>query len=530
MFLCFPFLLLAAFRGGLLGATTSAIVLTVVASALTLSGLGPIATDPATTTVEKLMLLQLDLAVVLLSSLPVAVMLEQRKLLSQFQTLAELSRMARHDALTGLPNRLLFRERLDWEQTRARREGGHSALLMLDLDRFKPVNDLHGHAAGDRLLEMVAERLRHTARETDTVARLGGDEFAIICHVTEPEMARHLSERVLAELRRPFEFMDLVVQIGCSVGIALSPSEGMDIDILAQRADAALYRAKGEGRNCFRFFEAGMDDAIRQRAELEVDVREAITSDQINAYYQPIVTIGDSRIVGFEMLARWTHATRGDVSPAVFVPIAEKTGLIGQLTEQLLRRACRAALSWPDHLYVTVNISPLQMRDHALLTLVGSILEETGLAPQRIEIEITETALINDFVLANDVLVDLKATGVRIALDDFGTGYSSLRHLQDLPLDKIKIDMGFIRSMRTVAASRKIVAGIIGIGHSLGLPIVAEGIEDSEGARDLNEMGCDLGQGWLYGKAIPADQVEAMLLDKTDGDRLQTSEVHAGLF
>ena len=511
MFLSFPFLILAAFRGGLLGATSAAVTLVVIASSLTASGRGEIAAYPGVTDAHRILLLQLYFAAILLSSLPVAVMLEQRRLLSQMKTVSELSRMARHDPLTKLPNRLLFGERLAWTQAEARRQGGHTALLMLDLDRFKPVNDLHGHAAGDRLLTMVAERLRTTARETDTVARLGGDEFAIVGHVTDPALAQHLAQRVITALAKPFTFTDLTVQIGCSIGIALSPADGMDAEILVQRADAALYRTKEEGRNGFRFFETGMDDAVRRRAEMEVELRQAILLDQVVPQYQPIVTLGDARIVGFEMLARWEHPVLGDIAPSVFVPLAESLGLIGILSEQLIRKACRTALSWPGDTFVTVNVSPLQLRDRGLPALVRSILAETGLPPHRLEVELTESALIDDFHLAHEVLVDLKSSGIRLALDDFGTGYSSLRHLQGLPLDKIKIDMSFVGTMTSVVASRKIVAGVIGLGHSLGLPIVAEGIEDAAAAGELNLMGCDLGQCWLYGRAASGEEVAALL-------------------
>jgi predicted signal transduction protein with EAL and GGDEF domain len=301
------------------------------------------------------------------------------------------------------------------------------------------------------------------------------------------------------------------VQIGCSIGVALSPADGTEAEILVQRADAALYRAKHAGRNGFRFFETGMDDAVRQRAEMEVELRQAIPLGQVTPRYQPIVRLSDGRIAGFEMLARWHHPVSGDISPSVFVPLAESIGLIGIMSEQLIRQACLVALTWPADIFVSVNVSPVQLRDRSFPAALRAILDETGLPPLRLEIELTETALIDDFQLAHEILVDLKSTGIRLALDDFGTGYSSLRHLQSLPLDKIKIDMGFVGSMTSVMASRKIVAGVIGLGHSLGLPIVAEGIEDADAAAELKLMGCDLGQGWLYGRAITAGEVAAML-------------------
>jgi diguanylate cyclase (GGDEF)-like protein len=518
VFLCFPFLLLTAFRGGLPGATIAVIVLTAVASGYTLSGQGPIAELPDTDMNTQLLMLQLYLAVVLISTLPVGGIAEHRQLLNATldQTLSKLSRMAHHDVLTGLPNRVMFQERLAWTQALAHREGGNTALLMVDLDRFKPVNDVHGHAAGDRLLQLVAKRLCTAARGTDTVARLGGDEFAVIAHVDSPEAAQHLAQRVITTLGEPFDLGSTKVEVGCSVGIAVSPSGSTNAELFVQYADAALYRAKAEGRNCFRFFEPGMDIKIRERAEIEAELRHAIAQGELVPHYQPIVMLG-GHLVGFEVLARWTHPTRGEISPTVFVPLAESAGLIGQLTEQLLRRACRAALTWPEHLFIAVNVSPVQLRDRRLPDLVRSILVETGLPVQRLEIELTESALINDFDLAREILFDLKAMGVKLALDDFGTGYSSLRHLQGLPIDKIKIDMGFVSTMMTLGPSRKIVAGVIGLGHSLGLPIVAEGIEDLAAADTLRVMGCDLGQGWLFGRAIPANEVDTMLQQMTVG-------------
>jgi EAL domain-containing protein (putative c-di-GMP-specific phosphodiesterase class I) len=261
-----------------------------------------------------------------------------------------------------------------------------------------------------------------------------------------------------------------------------------------------------------------MDDAVRRRAEMEAELRRAILLNEVAPRYQPIVALSDSRIVGFEMLARWHHPTLGDVSPSVFVALAEGLGLIGVLSEQLTRKACLVAMTWPGDIFVTVNVSPLQLRDRALPVLIRSILADTGLSPLRFEIELTESALITDFKLAHEILLDLKSTGIRLTLDDFGTGYSSLRHLQSLPLDKIKIDTDFVSTMRSVSASRKIVAGVIGLGHSLGLPVVAEGIEDAETAAALQLLGCDLGQGWLYGRAMTADAAAAMLKFPTEGE------------
>jgi diguanylate cyclase (GGDEF)-like protein len=501
LFLPFPFLLLASFRGGLLGATTAAIALTVVAMWLTLRGQGPIAAIPETNTAAHLQILQVYFATVLLLTLPVAIVLEQRKRL-----VASLEHMARHDALTGLPNRVMFWERL----AQACQDGGLTALLAVDLDRFKPVNDVHGHAAGDRLLQLVADRLRATVRETDVVARLGGDEFAIAA-LADSNEAQHLARRVVAALDEPFELEGATVQIGCSIGVALGSADGADAELLMQRTDAALYRAKAEGRNCFRVFDSGMDNKIRERAELEAELRRAIARDELVPHFQPLVELGTGRLVGFEMLARWPHPTRGEVPPAQFVPIAENAGLAGAMTERLLHRACHAAVAWPDHLTLATNISSVQLRDRRLPAMVGVVLAASGLPARRLEIELTESALVEDFELAREILTALKATGVRLALDDFGTGYSSLRHLQALPLDKLKIDASFVHAMAGSAECCKIVAAVVGLAHSLGLSTVAEGIEDAATAEVLRELGCDLGQGWLFGHAMPAEAVDAML-------------------
>ena len=425
------------------------------------------------------------------------------------RALERAAHLAAHDALTGLPNRVLLRERMVRMLAEARRDGGGAALLMLDLDRFKPVNDLHGHVAGDRLLQLVAERLRATVRETDTVARLGGDEFAIAARV-DAEGAERLARRVVAALEEPFELGTATARIGCSVGIALGTGDGADGDILARQADAALYRSKAEGRGCFRFFESGMDARIRERAALEAELRLAIAQNALVPHFQPLVELGSGRLVAFEMLARWPHPTRGQIAAAEFIPIAEDTGLIVPMTERLLRQGCRAAAAWPEQIALAANLSPLQLRDRALPELVRAVLEEAGLPPHRLELELTESALVADFALAQTVLAELKAVGVRLALDDFGTGYSSLAHLQLLPFDKIKIDGGFVRAMAGDPGAHKIVSAVVGLGHSLGLPTVAEGVEEPAQAEVLCRLGCDIGQGWLFGTALPEAEAAAL--------------------
>ncbi len=443
---------------------------------------------------------------------------------------ARAAHLAYHDPLTGLANRRRMMEELAAAFARVRREGGGAALLVVDLDRFKPVNDLHGHAAGDAVLCQVAARLREATRETDVVARFGGDEFAIMAHFARPgptaadeaedpdgdDKAR-LARRVVAALERPFALNDgaLTVSVGCSVGVALAPADGSAIEELLRNADLALYRAKAEGRGCFRFFEAGMDAKLRERTALEADLRLAVARDELVPHFQPLVTLTTGRVVSFEMLARWPHPTRGMVPPAEFIPIAEDGGLIGALTENLLRRACRAAAGWPDSVLLAVNVSPLQLRDRALPGLVRTVLAETGLAPHRLEVELTESALVADFSLARDIVVELRTLGVRVALDDFGTGFSSLKHLQALPFDKLKIDASFVQAMTTDADSGKIVSAVVGLGHSLGMLTVAEGIEDPKSVKILRRLGCDLGQGYLFARPMQEDEACALAMGRT---------------
>ncbi len=432
------------------------------------------------------------------------------------QALERATHLATHDPLTGLPNRALLRERLGRALAEARAGGGAVGVLLVDLDRFKPVNDVHGHQAGDRLLRDVAERLRRALRGTDFAARLGGDEFALVARFGseggEPrDAAARLAGRVVSALDAPLGLPGGVsAQVGCSVGVALSAAGDEPADALLGRADAAMYRAKAEGRNCFRFFEAGMDGRIRERAALAAELRDAVLADALEPHFQPLVDLGTGGLVGFEMLARWPHPRRGQVPPAEFVPIAEDTGLIGPMTERLLRRACRVATAWPAGVTLACNISPVQLRDRGLPGIVRAALAESGLPAGRLEVELTESALLEDFGLAREILGELKALGVRLSLDDFGTGYSSLRHLQALPIDKIKIDAGFVRSMADSAESRKIVAAVVGLGQSLGLPTVAEGVEDAAAAGLLAGLGCDVGQGWLFGRPVPEKEATAL--------------------
>jgi len=416
----------------------------------------------------------------------------------------EITRLALHDSLTGLPNRRLFEDRLNTALARARRDGEMIAVFMIDLDRFKPVNDLHGHDAGDRLLIAVAERISGIIREEDAFARFGGDEFAILQHgISQPLGALRLARRLVQAIEKPFEISGVEVAIGLSAGIAMCPTDARSESELLRRADIALFRSKNGGRGCFSFFEEHMDDHLHERAALERDLSEAIAEDQLEAAYQPIVDLASNTVIGFEALARWNHPLRGPVSPETFVSVAEDSGQISALGETILRRACRDALNWPKETLLSVNVSPLQFRNRRLADIILKVLEEEGFPPSRLEIEITENALFDNPEAASEIITGLKAAGVRIALDDFGTGYSSLAHLRDLPFDKVKIDRSFVIKLQQNAEGARLVKAIIVMCQSLGLPTVAEGIEDETLREALVDEGCVLGQGYLFGRPAP---------------------------
>ncbi len=426
-------------------------------------------------------------------------------------------RLARTDPLTDLPNRSRLYEELEAALADTRPSRSY-ALLLIDLDRFKAANHAYGHPAGDNLLQLVAKRLRSLVRDEDLVARLGGDEFALVFSLDASDqpgslnLLAQLARRIVGSLGNVFELNGGgIVQIGGSVGIALAQPGSADVSDLMYRADAALYRAKTEGRSCFRFFEQDLDAKVRSRALLEGELRKAIDNDAIVAHFQPLVELATRRIIGVEMLARWFHPTRGMVSPAEFIPIAEELGLIGLLTDRLLRQGCVAAASWPAHLTLACNVSPLQLRAPGLWTMICTILEDTNFSACRLELEITESVLVGSFASARVLLDQLKTLGVQFALDDFGTGYSSLRHLQTLPFDKLKIDAGFVGSMVANKESEKIVAAVVGLGHSLGLSIVAEGVETAETAALLSELGCDIGQGWFFGPPCSAEGIAVLV-------------------
>jgi diguanylate cyclase (GGDEF)-like protein/PAS domain S-box-containing protein len=432
--------------------------------------------------------------------------------------------LARHDVLTGLPNRRVFTEAMESADVAHKRSAAPYAILIVDLDRFKPVNDIHGHHIGDDVLREISARIIAVVRKGDALARLGGDEFGIIQHCVKPgedpaAAAVMLADRIIKAVGRPIAIGDRRVEVGASIGIAICPTDGADSETLLRSADMAMYRAKDDGRGTYRFFEQGMDVALRLRMALEADVRRAIVNHEIQPYYQPLMLLAENRLVGFEVLARWQHPTRGDVPPASFIPIAEKLDLIGELTYTLLQRACLDALHWSPEITIALNVSPRHLGDPLLPVKLLAILSETGFPPTRLEIEVTESALVSDLPSARATLVALQDIGIKISLDDFGMGYSSLYNLRELHFDKIKIDRSFVLSMGTDAESAKIVHSVINLAKSLGLPTIAEGIEHVAAMNQIVQSGGEFGQGYYFSKAMPAAEAERLVTDAHGGVR-----------
>jgi len=415
-----------------------------------------------------------------------------------------------HDPLTTLPNRDLLAEHLEQAIANAARRGDMAAVLCLDLDRFKEINDTLGHPTGDLLLQRCAERLAACVRETDTVARIGGDEFAIVqVGFEQPAGAQQLCRRVLETLARPFDLNGQEVLVSASIGIALVPMDGSLPSKLLQNADIALDRAKAEGRNTFRFFEPEMDARLQRRKAIERDLRLALARDELELFYQPRVALDRDALKGAEALVRWRHPERGLVPPNEFISVAEETGLIVPLGEWVLRTACRQAAAWPD-LDLSVNISPVQFKQPDLVGVVQSALAESGLAPWRLELEVTESVLIQHTEAASETLHALKALGVRIAMDDFGTGYSSLSYLQRFPFDKIKIDRSFVQTLEQRPDADSIIRAVVSLGRSLHMQTCAEGVETEDQLRILRAEGCDEVQGYYFSKPVPVGDFEAL--------------------
>jgi diguanylate cyclase (GGDEF)-like protein/PAS domain S-box-containing protein len=412
--------------------------------------------------------------------------------------------LAHHDSLTGLPNRAAFMDHLVQSLEQARCDGRRLAVFSIDLDHFKSINDVYGHPAGDHLLREVASRMRAAAPEA-IVARLGGDEFMIVCrNEPQPAAAEELARRLRAVMAKDVVLDGCRVRAGLSIGVAIFPEDGHDVGSLLSNADAALYRAKFEGRDTIRFFEAEMDRILRDRRALQSDLARALERGELALWFQPQARLG-GEVVGFEALLRWRHPTRGLIPPAIFIPLAEEGGLIVEISEWVLREACRTASSWSKPLMVAVNLSPVQFRHGDLPGLVHRILLETGLSADRLELEITENVLINDFARTVGLLRRLKAMGVRIAMDDFGTGYSSLSYLQAFPFDKIKIDRTFVSSLGENEQSTAIVKAVIGLCRGLDLPVIAEGVETEAQRAFLSSEHCDEIQGYLIGYPHPIE-------------------------
>jgi diguanylate cyclase (GGDEF)-like protein len=428
---------------------------------------------------------------------------------------AQIRHLARHDPLTDLPNRSYFREQMEFAEARMRR-GETMAVLCVDLDHFKGVNDTLGHLVGDAILQAVADRLRACVREIDLVARLGGDEFAVLqSALSLPEDGAVLASRIVEAIAEPFDVQGHQILIGASIGIAVAPADGRDANTLMKNADLALYRAKGEGRGAFHFFEPGMDAAIQERHAIEVGLRLALSRNELRLVYQPLLSLHENRIVGLEALLRWDHPERGTIPPQEFVPVAEETGLIIPIGEWVLREACAAAASWPDDVSIAVNLSPVQFKNRNLTHHVTNALAESGLSPRRLELEITESLLLSDSDLTIKILHQLRRLGVRISMDDFGTGYSSLSHLRSFPFDKIKIDRSFVHELTSRSDSAAIVTAVIGLGRSLGIATTAEGVETEAQLDIVREQGCSEVQGFLFSPPLPAVAVARLLAAKS---------------
>jgi diguanylate cyclase (GGDEF)-like protein len=430
---------------------------------------------------------------------------------------SQIAFMARHDALTKLPNRTLLAERI--EQAVAQAGRGHGfAVFCLDLDNFKQVNDTLGHPVGDELLRAVAGRLNACVREVDTVARLGGDEFAVIqCGIQNTEDTERLARRIVECVGAPYELNGHRVVVGCSVGMSVSPSDGTTGEKLLKNADVALYRAKIEGRGTWRFFEPAMDASLQRRRAIELDLREAMAKDEFSLFYQPLYDLNLDRICGFEALLRWNHPKRGFVPPDQFIPIAEEIGLIVQLGEWVLNRACEQAVTWPSEMKLAVNVSAVQFRDAGLLDVISEALAASRLSPRRLELEITESVFLANSSETIATLHKLKAQGLRIALDDFGTGYSSLSYLRSFPFDKLKIDKSFVRDATATHGAKSIVKAVISLGRSLGMTTIAEGVETVEQLNHMRAEGCNEAQGFLFSPPVPVTEVAAKILELRNG-------------
>ncbi len=420
--------------------------------------------------------------------------------------------MARHDSVTGLPNRVLFKDRLEMALQRRQDEGAKFAVHFIDLDNFKSVNDTLGHPIGDKLLQEVAERLQSLTRVGDTIARFGGDEFALIqSHAADQDAASALAQRIVDMVAPAFEIDGRKIIIGASVGVALAPDDGKDSEELLKNADLALYSAKEGGRNGFRFFEKKMDEQAKARRKWELDLRLAIEREEFELYFQPFVSVASRQVTGFEALMRWRHPERGLVMPRDFIPIAEETGLIVQLGDWAIRKACQYAVNWPEPIRIAVNVSPLQFKSDDLCRSVFSALAASRLRPGRLELEITETLFLEKTDIVLSRLKELRQMGVRIALDDFGVGYSSLSHLRNFPVDKVKVDKSFVDELTTSPDAAAMVQAIADLSSALGMSTTAEGVEHFDQVEALTHQGFTEMQGYYFSTPQPICAVDALI-------------------
>jgi diguanylate cyclase (GGDEF)-like protein len=428
-------------------------------------------------------------------------------------TAAKIHHLARYDALTDLPNRTFFHDQMELTLARIRRNRESCAVLFIDLDEFKQINDTMGHPFGDALLCAVADRLRGIARDSDVIARFGGDEFVLLQYpMKRPEEIASLARRIVEALGEPFEIERHQIVIGASIGIAVAPQDGLDADLLLKNADMALYRTKSEGRGAWCFFEQEMDVKAQARRNLEIDLRNAVANNAFKLFYQPIISLRSRRISTCEALLRWPHPERGMVSPAEFIPIAEEMGLIVEIGDWVLVQACLECTQWPTDVHVAVNLSPIQFRRGNVTEAVRSALAKSGLPAHRLEIEITESVLVQDTEATRACLMHLRDMGVRISLDDFGTGYSSLSYLHSFPLQKVKIDRSFLQGIATSERSLTLLRGVARLSAELGLAVVVEGVEtDDELSLITREAMVDEAQGYLFSPAIPSSAIRDLL-------------------